>query len=378
VPSLLLAPALLIAAHLALLAGALIAGAGAQAGRPLAGVAAAAAVVFVPVLAGFLRAPRVLVPTIMAGWSLLLLVLLPAILPQAPSALVNQGFGLACGECQGIGELTYAVLPSPGGTRSPAAPPTPPPPPDAADSTDTPSLTDAERSEAAPPVTASPAHGDIVIQYETQGNSIIVPVTFEGGRTIELPMLFDTGATLTTLDQAALDALGLRITSNAPIITTQTAAGPQQSPITLISTVSIDGHRVGNVTLSRCAACSNEHARGLLGMNVSGRFLITIDTSSQQLTLRPRLGGETKDVEAWLELASSAVVWPDGRIDVTLSGKNRAPISVGRAVLSVHCDAVTEGILDRIPSGQTRETTISLPAGSDCTNYKVKVKEASW
>ncbi|MDG1484065.1 MAG: retropepsin-like aspartic protease [Myxococcota bacterium] len=377
-PSLLLAPALLIAAHLAILAGALIAGAGAEAGRPLAGVTAAAAVVFVPVLAGFLRAPRVLVPVVMAGWSLLLLVLLPAILPQAPAALVNQGFGLACGECQGVGERVYAVLPDLGGASLPAAPPALPPSPAAARPAAPPPLTDSARPEVEPSVTASPAHGDIVIQYETQGNSIIVPVTFEGGRTIELPMLFDTGATLTTLDQAALDALGLRITADAPIITTQTAAGPKRSPIALISAISIDGHRISNVTLSRCAACSTEQARGLLGMNVSGRFLITIDTSSQQLTLRPRSGGETKDVEAWLELASSAVVWPDGRIEITLSGKNRAPIPVGRAVLSVHCDAVTEGILDSIPPGQTTETTISMPAGTDCTNYRVKVSEASW
>lgn len=379
-PSILLAPVLLIAAHLAILAGALIAGAGAQAGRPLAGVMAAAAVVFVPVLAGFLRAPRILVPVVMAGWSLLLLVLLPAILPQAPAALINQGFGLVCGECPGLGEQAYAVLPDIGGDSPPAAPAAPPPPPDTARSAGAPPPADDARPEVTPPiaVTAAPAHDDIVIQYETQGNSIIVPVTFEGGRTLELPMLFDTGATLTTLDQAALDALGLRITADAPIITTQTAAGPLQSPVTLISAISIDGHQIRNITLSRCAACSNEHARGLLGMNVSGRFLITIDTSSQKLTLRPRQGGETKDVEAWLEVTSSAVVWPDGRTDVTLSGKNQAPIPVSRAVLSVHCGAVTEGILEGIPAGQTMKTTISLPAGTDCTNYTVKVKTARW
>ncbi len=370
-PTLLLTPALLIAAHLAILAAALLAGAGAQAGRPLTGAVAAAVVVFVPVLAGFLRAPRVLVPAVMAGWSLLLLLLLPVVLPQAPSTAVNRGFGLVCGECEGIGELAYSVLPDLGGGAAPIT--APPPIADVA-------IPDPAVPDAAPPVTApaSPAPGDIIIQYETQGNSIIVPVTFEGSRTTELPMLFDTGATLTTLDQASLDSLGLAIAADAPIITTQTAAGPQQSPVTLISAVSIGGHRVGNVTLSRCAACSDENARGLLGMNVSGRFLITIDTINQQLTLRPRQGGQTKDVEAWLEMASSATAWPDGRIDVTLSAKNLAPIPVSRAVMSVHCDAVAEGILSDIPPGQTGETTISLPAGADCTGYQVKLKEAGW
>ncbi|MFT5685155.1 MAG: hypothetical protein ACI8RZ_006104 [Myxococcota bacterium] len=369
-PTVLLAPFLLLAAHLAVLAGALIAGAGAQAGRPVAGVIAAVVVVLAPALAGFLRAPRLLVPVVMAGWSLALLVLLPVVLPHAPSAMVNAGFGLVCGECEGIGELAYAVLPDFGGEVAgvPAAPTALPP------------VADVAAPEVTPPTTApqAPAPGDIVIHYETAGNSIIIPVTFEGSTTVEMPMLFDTGATLTTLDAASLDALGLHIADDAPIITTQTAAGPTQSPVTLISAVSIGGHRIGDVTLSRCAACRNDHARGLLGMNVSGRFLITIDTINQQLTLRPRAGGQTKDVEAWLEMASSATAWPDGRIDVTLSAKNLAPITVGRAVMSVHCDTVAEGVLSDIPPGQTGETTITLPAGTDCTGYQVKLAEAGW
>jgi hypothetical protein len=363
-PTLLLAPALLIAAHLAVLAAALIAGAGAQAGRPGVGLVAAAVVVLAPVLAGFLRAPRVLVPAALAGWSLALLVLLPAMLPHAPASAINAGFSLACGTCEGIGELAYAVLPDLGGTAaSPVAP------------------VAAVSPTAAPPIAApapTTAPGDIVIPYQTAGNSIIVPITFQGRHTVELPMLFDTGATLTTLDQASLDDLGLTIAADAPIITTQTAAGPQESPVTLISAVAIGGHPVDNVTLSRCEPCRDDHARGLLGMNVSGRFLITIDTINQQLTLRPRSGGQTKDVEAWLELASSATAWEDGRIEVTLRARNRAPIPVSRAVMSVFCNIEAEGVLTDISPGQTAETTITLAAGADCANYRVKLKEAGW
>lgn len=219
---------------------------------------------------------------------------------------------------------------------------------------------------------------DIVIPYQTVGNSIIVPVTFQGGRTVELPMLFDTGATLTTLDADSMRQAGLSIARGAPVITTQTAAGPQRSRVTLIDAVAIGGHSVPYVTISQCAPCSDDQARGLLGMNVSGRFLITIDTIHQELTLRPREGGQTKDVEAWLELSSAATAWPDGRIDVTLTVKNRAPRRVSRAVMSVICGETFEGTLLDIGPGQRSETTLSLPAGTDCSEYTVALEEAGW
>ena len=305
----------------------------------------------------------------MGGWSLLLLVLLPVVLPLAPASAVNAGLSLVGGGCEGIGEVAYAVLPDLSGA-----------PPIAADCPEVAAAPIAAPIAAPPPVTtpSQPAPGEIVIHYKTAGNSIIVPIEFAGGRTVELPMLFDTGATLTTLDQASLDEIGWSIAPDAPIITTQTAAGPQQSPVTLLSSVRIGGHTVENVTISRCEPCADTHARGLLGMNVSGRFLITIDTINQELTLRPRTGGQTKDVEAWLEMSSTATAWPDGRIDVELKALNQSPIPVGRAVMSVACDAEFEGVLTDIPPGQTTTTTISLPAGTDCTGYTVKLKEAGW
>ena len=310
----LLAIALLFATHLAVLAAALIAGAGSLAGRPGAGLLAAAAVVFLPVLAGLLRAPRLTVPLLMAAWSAALLVLLPAALPHAPASAVNSGLGIIGGGCSGIGEWAYSILPSLGGDApapapadcppQAAAPPRPPPA--------SPPATTTPTAPTAPMPDGTASADDIVIPYQTIGNSIIVPVTFQGRRTVELPMLFDTGATLTTLDASSMRQAGLSIAANAPILTTQTAAGPQRSPVTLIDAVSIGGHSVPFVTISRCEPCSDEQTRGLLGMNVSGRFLITIDTINQQLTLRPREGGQTKDVEAWLELASSATAGQTG------------------------------------------------------------------
>ena len=85
-----------------------------------------------------------------------------------------------------------------------------------------------------------------------------------------------------------------------------------------------------------------------------------------------------EDVEAWLELASSATAWPDGRIDVTLTAKNRAPRRVGRAIMSVICSETFTGTLLDIAPGQIGETTLNLPAGTDCTGYTVKLQEAGW
>jgi hypothetical protein len=44
----------------------------------------------------------------------------------------------------------------------------------------------------------------------------------------------------------------------------------------------------------------------------------------------------------------------------------------------VRCSEAFEGTLRDIAPGQVSETTISLPGGTDCSGYTIKLKEAGW
>lgn len=219
----------------------------------------------------------------------------------------------------------------------------------------------------------------MVLPYVREGNSIIIPVTFEGpSGLVELPMIFDTGATLTTLNQDSLDAAGIVVAPDAPEITSQTAGGMRKSRVTFTQGVRIGGRRIENVTLSRCEPCADESARGLLGMNVSGRFLIMIDTEDQRLILRPRRGGQTKDIEVWLDVSAEATRFPNGESEVVLTVNNKGVQSVGRARVLVQCGQDFFGEVTNIPAKGRASTTLSLPSSAQCAAYSIELDEAEW
>lgn len=375
---------LLIACHLLVLAAALLLGAATLQGSTPAGAMACVLLLLPPLIGAALIPQRHLaLPIAMAVWSLAILVSTAALLPYPAASAINTGFGLIGGPCSGPGELAFTVLPDLSGNQplfadQPSCPEPSPSPTPAPDLTPTPT--------PAPVPTPTPGSDrlgiqptDLVLDYTLDGGSIIVPVTFEGPRgRVELPMIFDTGATLTTLNQESLSALGLVVAPDAPEITTHTAAGLRTSRLTLAPGVVVGGARVEPVSISLCEPCAAGEARGLLGMNVSGRFLMTIDTLQERLILRPRVGGETKDVSAWVGLDASAVQNASGVVEVTLQVQNRAARDIARVSAKITCEREYFGEVRDIGAGQEASNLVTLPTGADCASYTIEVDEAEW
>lgn len=369
---------LVVASHLFVLAAALMLGAATIVGSTAAGALAVVLLLLPPAIAAALLPQRAIaLPAVMGGWSLCALVAAPALLPYPAPDAVDAGFGLVGGQCQGIGAVAYTLLPDLSGEQPSAvavaadcpvvAAPAPAPAP----------IPDVPEAVVVDPLAV--ATGDVVLHYEREGNSIIVPILFEGpSGPLELPMIFDTGATLTTLNQASLDALGLVIQPDAPEITSQTAGGLRTSQVTRTPGLTIGGHRVDTVTISQCEPCADEQARGLLGMNVSGRFVITIDTENQRLILRPRAGGQTKDVGPWVDLSGSAMQAPSGDVTVTLTAKNLAEQPISRVRVKINCEPAAYGEITDIPAEGSASTDVQLPGASDCDGYTIEVDEAAW
>jgi clan AA aspartic protease (TIGR02281 family) len=233
-------------------------------------------------------------------------------------------------------------------------------------------------AEACPPAPTQAAGDAVALPYEGSGHSLALPVQFGDD---ELNMLFDTGATFTTLDRARLRQLGIPVPSDAPEITLRTANGERRAQLVLVPRVWVGGLPVDAVTVGVCEECADERVAGLLGLIVSGQFLVTLDTARKEVIFQPR-GGEADrlvDIGPWLEVSSSATVYPDERVEVRVRARSRAPRAVARADVEVACgqDRFTVSLRD-IPAGGQVEEEPRLPRGVDCDPYKITLAHARW
>jgi len=204
-----------------------------------------------------------------------------------------------------------------------------------------------------------------------------VRVDFDGpviGEQFE--MILDTGATLTTLDHASLSRLGVEVGADAPWIRLRTANGMIDAPLVLLDAVWLGGEPVEWVTVAVCDSCANPPIAGLLGLNVTGRFRVSLDHDRQRVELAPRrrAGGSALDVGQWLEVRSRAVRRPTGAVDLALTAANRSARDIEEAVVNLSCGEQTFAIqVDDIPARDERTTEISLPRGTDCSEQSVTV-----
>ena len=192
-------------------------------------------------------------------------------------------------------------------------------------------------------------------------------------------MLFDTGATLTTLNQSALDALGVVVPADAPEVTLRTASGERTAKVALIERMWIGGLEVNGITVALCEECAGSRTTGLLGLNISGRFRVTVDGHRRELILQPRESiDHAVDLSPWLSIRATAVHWSDGRIEVQVGADSVAARTVASVEVEIHCDETFTAVLEEIPPGGSREVTVSLPLGTDCTDYTVEMRTGRW
>jgi hypothetical protein len=210
-----------------------------------------------------------------------------------------------------------------------------------------------------------------------------VRATFDGPEySEELALLFDTGATLTTLDRGALRSLGVEVPSDAPTANFQTANGEVESPLVLLDRIWLSRDQaVEGITVAVCDDCTRGGSAGLLGLNVTGLFLTTVDHELQSITLEQRSKRPDRrlDIVHWLDIKASATSWPSGRVEVDLALTNRSPRYVSEAVVEIACpDSSFAVTITSIPGGATRSTSVELPRGSGCPSYRVLLRSAYW
>lgn len=224
------------------------------------------------------------------------------------------------------------------------------------------------------------------------GTAIFVDAVLEGhgGRYVELPYLFDTGASFTTISTQTAADLGIEIPDDAPVLTFNTASGPRESRMVYLPAVRIGQVRVEGLLVSVCDGCVNKRHFGLLGQNVMRRFFVEIDFLSGRTLLVPRVLDERPnrayDIEPVVEmdLDGAPEVWL-GRIRwiVTVKNNGTVPIhDVTPVVRFTDGPALRGKVIPEILPGATGRSLVEGRAsdgrGNSKGHYQLVLAEAYW
>lgn len=330
-------------------------------------VAGALAVAYLPALFALAAAPKerraLAFGATLLGWSGAAFVLLPVYFPGERRDALATGLGVLGGEA-----LPRAILGS-----LPEEP-----------AVSSPEIAEAARADESAPKLAppNPLHDDqIALPYEGEGRRMSVPVTFaHGGVERELEMMFDTGATYTTLSLADLAAIGIVPGPEDPVIQLHTANGEREATLVLLDQLWLGDLRIEGVAIAACDACAGPDVAGLLGLNVSGGFNLSIDADRREVVFTRRANVDRKlDVKPFTDLKASFTRFPGGRVEVTVRLGNRSPRTVDSAVASVSCGRETWDVdLGPIEPGAREEARRKLPEHDVCNQYEISMRSASW
>lgn len=139
----------------------------------------------------------------------------------------------------------------------------------------------AERYRAATAEVRSTAPGRVELPFDAAQGTVLAAVQVQG-RTVQ--MVFDTGASLTTVPTRIAQAAGI-LPRNAKTVTINTAGGVVQAP-----RITIPELRIGTLVLRNVGAVALDlpgdlNSTGLLGLNAIGQLRVTIDRSRGKLIL---------------------------------------------------------------------------------------------
>jgi clan AA aspartic protease (TIGR02281 family) len=222
----------------------------------------------------------------------------------------------------------------------------------------------------------------VTLAVDGEGMSLKVQAMLESeGRSREVQFLFDTGATLTTLDRRTLRELGVDVSEDAPTATLQTAAGQVESSVVLLDRLWLGSVAIENVAVAVCEPCAQEETRGLLGLNVTSLFDVTMNSGEQELRLRPvSVSGDRRlDVNHFVQLDATVTMWRLGRVEVAVEASNAAEVPISELVVELVCGERSFAVqIDDVAAGDSAGTELELPRGTDCRTYQVILRSARW
>ena len=235
----------------------------------------------------------------------------------------------------------------------------------------------------APQATTTLPTAGVALPYEGTENQRRVSVVIEdvNGETREVWMIFDTGASLTTVDNKTLNSLGVEIPANGPQLDLKTANGIRRDRVALLERVWVGGMPVEGVTVAACDPCAPDDGVGLLGLNVTGMFHVTLDPERQEIVLQPRndIPDRLGDISPWVELSGTFHTWSDGRVEMEVGALNQSRRLISRVSVAIDCgEKRFRTDIRNIEPGATESQRVSLPRWTTCTPGIFSLRGAHW
>lgn len=130
---------------------------------------------------------------------------------------------------------------------------------------------------------APPAADRASIQFQRRGELMVVNATLNGKSPVSF--VVDTGASYTTISQAAAQAAGIQLPDNPTVLSFHTANGVIQAPLGTLRSMEIGGLELKDVTVAIHDVFPDGAIAGLLGQNFLSQFRLEIDGGSGLLNL---------------------------------------------------------------------------------------------
>ena len=320
-----------------------------------------------PVLSGFLvsRLRLITVGSVLGGWSIALLLAMPVYFPGERQRALVTGLALT-GLGSDAGQLARSVadgLPPEWELSEPEVP-------------------EAVRfEENVSAASATYREDETELPYQGEGRRMSIPVVFEHeDREIETSMMLDTGATYTTLPTSALRELGIRISSSDPVIRLHTANGEREARVVLLDRVWLGDLYLEGVAIATCDGCASGGTLGLLGLNVTGGYNLTIDADHQLVVFSSRdQRNRHLDIKPFADIAAQVTRLPGGRVDVDVSVENHAGRPIARATTAISCDGEKWLVSVRdVESGSIEDSRRRLPEHEPCDRYGFALHSGAW
>ena len=221
----------------------------------------------------------------------------------------------------------------------------------------------------------------IALPYEGSGRRLSIPVAVgHGSIEFEFDMMLDTGATYTTLPSLTLAMMGIRTNEHTPTVTLHTANGVREAQMVVIDKLWLGDMVVQGVTVAICDTCEGEDTIGLLGLNVSNAYNLTIDGDNRELLLTPRKQhDQLLDITPFTEISATFMRYPNEEVRVTATLTNHAMRDIATAAIQVGCEEQQFIIpVTDIPAQETQEVTQTLSEHVACEPYIFKLTAAEW
>lgn len=127
--------------------------------------------------------------------------------------------------------------------------------------------------------------GKIIIRFNPVTKRIFAEATLN--RRIRQKFLIDTGASKVSIPSSAIDALGIEINEETPMVAVSTVGGVGWTYEVVLDSIELMGFRVYNVNVVIIDIPSAPEL-GLLGQNFLENFQMEIDNKKGILKLKPR------------------------------------------------------------------------------------------